>query len=151
MPALFSRLARAGEGEGIKFSFQGRTGKTRDSHRVVWYAGQLDKNGGSEGEGVKGMQTRVVEALFRAYFEEEKNITDREVLIDAGVSAGIERGELEKLLDSEEGGKEVDEEAERAQRGFITGVPHFTVQGRYEVGGAEEPEAFLDIFNFVKE
>lgn len=147
MEGLFSRLARAGEGEGIKFSFDGRTGQTRDSHRVVWYAGQLEKNGRSEGE----LKTRVVEALFRAYFEEEKNITDRGVLVDAGVSAGIERGELERLLDSEEGGKEVDEEAERAQRGFITGVPHFTVEGKYEVGGAQEPEAFLDIFNFVKD
>ena len=151
---LFARLAQAGEGEGIKFQFGGRVGRTRDSHRVIWYAGQLDKkNVGSEGGsgGIGGMQTRIVEKLFRAYFEEEKNITDRGGLVDAGVAVGIERGEMEKLLDSETGGKEVDEEAERAQRGLVTGVPHFTVQGKYVVGGAEDPEVFVDIFKRVKE
>lgn len=96
------------------------------------------------------MQTRVVEELFRAYFEEERNITDRAVLVDAAVKAGLERGEMEKLLESEAAGREVDAEAERAQRQLVTGVPYFTIQGKYAVGGAEEPEVFKEIFEKVK-
>lgn len=144
--SLFGRLAAAGEDDGIKFRFGGRTGNTRDSHRVIWYAGQLDK--GSE---KRGLATAVVEGLFKAYFEEERNITDWDVLVDAAVKAGIKKDEVVKLLESGEGGAEVDEEAERARRRLVTGVPYFTVQGHYAIGGAEEPDVFLEVFNRVKE
>lgn len=151
MGGLFARLAAAGEGEGIAFKFGGRTGKTRDSHRVIWYAGRKEhEEEGLKSEGGVGVQNRVVEELFRAYFEEERNITDRAVLVDAAVKAGFERAEMEKLLESEDGATEVDHEAERAQRQLVTGVPFFTVQGKYHVGGAEEPAAFLKIFDKVK-
>lgn len=92
----------------------------------------------------------MVEGLFRAYFEEEKNITDRAVLLDAATGAGFERSEIEKMLESGDGGNEVDAEAERARRQLVTGVPYFTVQDKYEVGGAEEQDVFLDIFDRVK-
>ncbi|GAD97813.1 thioredoxin, putative [Paecilomyces variotii No. 5] len=143
--ALFSRLAAVGAEEGIAFKFGGRSGRTRDSHRLIAYAGKKQ-------DGVsQGLQTRVVEALFRAYFEEEKNITDRAVLLEAGVRAGLDKAEVEKLLDSDEGGAEVDAEAESARRRFISGVPHFTIQGKYVVSGAETPDAFLEAFEVVKQ
>lgn len=99
---------------------------------------------------VGGLQTRVAEQLFRAYFEEEKNITDREVLVQAAVGAGLERAAVEQLLGSEEGGKEVDLEAERARRQLVTGVPYYMVQGQYAVEGADEPDTFLEVFEQVK-
>ncbi|KAL1858392.1 hypothetical protein Plec18167_006912 [Paecilomyces lecythidis] len=143
--ALFSRLAAVGAEEGIAFKFGGRTGRTRDSHRLIEYAGKK-QDGNSD-----GLQTRVAEALFRAYFEEEKNITDRAVLLEAGVKAGLDKAEVEKLLDSDEAGAEVDADAERARRSFISGVPHFTIQGKYVVSGAESPDAFLEAFDAVKQ
>ncbi|OJI82403.1 hypothetical protein ASPTUDRAFT_126847 [Aspergillus tubingensis CBS 134.48] len=139
--AIFDRLGAVGQSEGIKFSFGGRTGNTRDSHRLMWYAGQKEK---------EKKDTRVAEELFRAYFEEEKNVTDREVLVQAGVGAGLERSEVERLLDGEEGGKEVDLEAEKARRQLVTGVPYYMVQGQYAVEGADEPETFLEVFKQVK-
>ncbi|PYH89742.1 thioredoxin, partial [Aspergillus ellipticus CBS 707.79] len=160
--AIFERLTAVGRTEGVQFSFGGRSGRTRDSHRVVWLAGQREKEleEGKKGaaavqepaeEGViGGLQTRVVERLFRAYFEEEKNITDPEVLVQAAVGAGLEREAVEKLLDSEEGGDEVDLEAERARRQLVTGVPYFMIQGQYAVEGADEPETFLEVFEQVK-
>ncbi|BCS24802.1 DsbA family oxidoreductase [Aspergillus puulaauensis] len=150
--AMFSRLSAIGEAEGISFKFGGRLGRTRDSHRLAWFAGLKEEGQGSgNGDGViGGLQTRVVEKLFRAYFEEEKNITERGVLVDAGVAAGLEKGEVEGLLDSDAGGMEVDQEAEAARRQFVTGVPYFMVQGQYAVEGAEEPDTFLDIFQRIK-
>ncbi|OOF89940.1 hypothetical protein ASPCADRAFT_410504 [Aspergillus carbonarius ITEM 5010] len=152
--AIFGRLAAVGQADGIAFSFGGRTGNTRDSHRLLWYAGQREKEGtvtATTEEGtVGGLQTRVAEQLFRAYFEEEKNITDREVLVQAAVGAGLERAAVEQLLGSEEGGKEVDLEAERARRQLVTGVPYYMVQGQYAVEGADEPDTFLEVFEQVK-
>jgi predicted DsbA family dithiol-disulfide isomerase len=161
--AIFSRLAAAGETDGIAFKFGGKTGNTRDSHRVLWYAGLKEKEAGIRGgavatngdaskEKVGGLQTRVAEQFFRAYFEEEKNITDRKVLVDSAAAAGLDRGEVERFLESSnEGGKEVDLEAERARRRLVTGVPYFTVQGQYAIEGADEPETFLEVFDKVKQ
>ncbi|GAQ38777.1 hypothetical protein AtubIFM54640_000244 [Aspergillus tubingensis] len=154
--AIFDRLGAVGQSEGIKFSFGGRTGNTRDSHRLMWYAGQKEQEKKDveekkeENVVIGGLQTRVAEELFRAYFEEEKNVTDREVLVQAGVGAGLERSEVERLLDGEEGGKEVDLEAEKARRQLVTGVPYYMVQGQYAVEGADEPETFLEVFKQVK-
>lgn len=148
--AMFKRLSAVGEGEGIIFKFGGNTGLTRDSHRLLWYAGEEEAKHPTS-SGIGGLQTRVAEKLFAAYFEEEKNITDPRVLLEAGVNAGLDREAVLKLLDSEDGGAEVDSEAKAAARKLVTGVPFFSVQGKYSVEGADEPETFLEIFEKVKE
>jgi predicted DsbA family dithiol-disulfide isomerase len=136
-----AHLARLGKDIGIEFKFGGRTGNTRDSHRLI----QLGK---TKGEGV---QTRVVEELFKAYFENEEDIVDKATLLRRGVMAGLEEAEVREWLESDKGGAEVDREVGEAKRRFVTGVPNFTVNGRYEVQGAEEPAAFLQVFGEIKE
>lgn len=150
--AIFARMGTVGEGEGIKFSFGGNSGSTRDSHRLLWYAGQQEKLGGGAGDGlIGGVQTRVAEQLFRAYFEEEKNITDLKVLVEAGVGGGLDREEVKKVLNEDVGAEEVDLEAKTAASRLVSGVPYITVQGKYHVEGADEPETFLEIFKKIKE
>ncbi|KAI5248874.1 thioredoxin-like protein [Aureobasidium subglaciale] len=134
------RLSEIGAELGINFAYGGKTGNTRDSHRVV----QLAKLKGEE------TQTRVMEKLFNAYFEKNEDITDHAVLTKAAVGGGLEEQEVKEWLSSDKGGPEVDREVAAAQRRFISGVPHFTIQGKYEVGGAEEPATFLRIFEEVK-
>lgn len=95
------------------------------------------------------MQTRVVEELFASYFEKEEDITDHGVLLSCATKAGLEEKGVRALLESEEGGEEVDKEVGDAKRKFVTGVPNFTINGRYEVQGAEEPAAFLEIFERI--
>jgi predicted DsbA family dithiol-disulfide isomerase len=152
--AIFARLAAAGEEDGIAFNFGGNTGSTRDSHRLLWFAGQQEAEAAqtqAPKEGVVGgLQTRVAEQLFRAYFEEEKNITDLRVLVKAGELAGLEKGAVENLLEGEGGGQQVDEEAKTAARQLVSGVPYISIQGKYHVEGADQPETFLEIFEKVK-
>ncbi|KAI7162517.1 WD40 repeat-like protein [Hortaea werneckii] len=134
-------LARLGSQVGINFAFGGRTGNTRDSHRLV----QLAKTKG------EGMQTKVIEQLFNAYFEVNEDITDQEVLIQRGIKAGLDEQEVRDWMVNGKGGPEVDKEVAMAQQKFVTGVPNFTINGKYEVQGAEEPAAFLQIFGEVKD
>ena len=153
--AMFARLSTTGEADGISFKFGGNTGSTRDSHRLVWYAGKEEEKARAAGAVnpsgvVGGLQTRVVEKLFRAYFEEEKNITDVDVLTEAAVGAGLDREVVTKLLEGEDGAEEVDAEALHASRRLVSGVPHFTIQNKYLVEGADEPETFLEVFERVK-
>ncbi|KAK3680711.1 hypothetical protein LTR37_021100 [Vermiconidia calcicola] len=133
-------LARLGKQVSIDFSFEGKTGNTRDSHRLV----QLAKIKG------ENMQTKVIEQLFNAYFEVNEDITDREVLIARGVKAGLAENEVRDWMNSDRGGNEVDKEVAKAQEKFISGVPNFTLNGKYEVQGAEEPQAFLQVFDEIK-
>lgn len=137
---IFSRLSEVGRSVNINFKFGGKTGNTRNSHRLV----QLGKTKSP------AMQTKVVEALFAAYFENEQDITSMDVLKQAGVTAGLDATEVEDWLASDRGGKEVDEEVLRATRQHITGVPNFTINGQYEVGGAQDPEVFLELFEKIK-
>lgn len=144
MDAIFARLAAAGQQEGIQFKFGGKTGRTRDSHRLIYLTGK--KYGGE-------VQTKVVLELFRAYFEEERNITDKAVLLKAAVGGGVPQSEAQAWLDnSDEGGAEVEREAKEAsQVKFVSGVPHYTINGRFVVEGAEEPDVFVEMFERVKE
>jgi predicted DsbA family dithiol-disulfide isomerase len=53
-------------------------------------------------------------------------------------------------LKSDKGGGEVDVEVEEARRLGISGVPNFTINGRYEVGGAQDSSVFLRLFEKIK-
>jgi predicted DsbA family dithiol-disulfide isomerase len=137
---MFERLAQVGKDCGINFKFGGKTGNTRDSHRLI----QLGKTKSP------AMQTRVVEEFFKKYFEQEADITSHEVLKDAAVRAGLDAKEVDEWLNSDNGGKEVDAEVLQAQRNQISGVPNFTIQGKYEIGGAQDPSVFLRVFERIK-
>lgn len=96
------------------------------------------------------MQTRVIEELFAAYFENEKDITSHETLLEAAEKAGLDKNEAKDWLDSDKGGPEVDKEVQDAYAQNIHGVPNFTINGKYEVGGAQEPAAFVQLFERLK-
>jgi predicted DsbA family dithiol-disulfide isomerase len=134
-------LARLGKQVGIDFKFGGKTGNTRDSHRLV----QLGKTKS------EAMQTKVMEELFNAYFENEEDITQLDTLIKRGIKAGLPEQEVRAWMEGGKGGEEVDKEVRQAQQKFVTGVPNFTINGRFEVQGAEEPSAFLQVFGEVKD
>ena len=137
---IFERLDAAGKEAGINFSFGGKTGNTRDSHRLI----QLGKTKGPD------MQTKVVEELFKSYFENEEDITSHEVLKGAGVKAGLPPNEVETWLASDKGGNEVDREVHEAQMKDIHGVPHFTFQNKYAISGAQDPQGFVRLFEKIK-
>lgn len=134
------RMSELGKAEGINFKYGGKTGNTRDSHRLL----QLGKTKGPL------VQTRIIEELFAAYFENEKDITSRDVLTEAGVRAGLDKKEVKEWLKSDQGGPEVDREVVQARQQHITGVPNFTINDKYEIGGAQEPAAFVQIFERLK-
>jgi predicted DsbA family dithiol-disulfide isomerase len=89
---------------------------------------------------------KVVEALFAGYFENEKDITSHDMLLEAAVTAGLDEKEAKEWIGSEKGGKEVDAEVREAQQNMVSGVPFFTINGRFEVEGAQDSSAFLRLF-----
>lgn len=142
--ALTRRMALMGQSEGICFSFQGKMGNTRDAHRLVQLARAREAQSA-------GVQERLMAALMRAYFEEGGDITSHELLLRAAAEAGLDGGEAKAWLEGGKGGDEVDAEVEEAYAKGISGVPHFIINDKYEIGGAQEVEAFLGEFMRAKE
>ena len=140
---MHQRLGAVGRGAGIEFKFGGRVGNSRDSHRVVWLA---KKKNGPEGE------AKAIDGLFRAYFEEEKDITDYSVLRSVAKQAGVPEDEFEKaIVQSDEGGQEVDRMVRAAAAGGVTGVPDFNIQNKYSFSGARAPEEMVELWEKIKE
>jgi predicted DsbA family dithiol-disulfide isomerase len=139
--AIHARMNEVGKSVGINFKWGGKTGNTRDSHRLI----QLGKTKSPE------TQTKIVEALFAAYFENEQDITDHDVLLAAAKKAGLDEAEARKwIVESDEGGKLVDAEVKEAQERNISGVPHFTLNERFEVEGAQDSTAFVRLLERLK-
>lgn len=97
------------------------------------------------------MQNKVVAQLFQSHFEDSGDITSTEMLVDAAAKAGLIREEAKKWLDEGKGGEEVDREVEEAYAKGVHGVPNFTINGKYQLEGAQDPEEFLKAFVRAKQ
>jgi predicted DsbA family dithiol-disulfide isomerase len=123
------RLTALGQELGIPFNFSaiGISPNTLDAHRMIRWA-------------FGGRQDAMVEALFRAFFVDAKNLADPIVLTEIGASAGFPREALTALLQSDEDAASVREEIAAAQNLGIQGVPFFIFGQKYAVSGAETAE-----------
>jgi predicted DsbA family dithiol-disulfide isomerase len=131
---LDARVVAAGQSEGIRFAFDRieRTPNTLDAHRLIGLA---------ERQGVQGA---VVEALFRAYFTEGRDISGRRTQLDVGAGAGRDRHESEALLTGDDGLEATKDGDAMARRFLAEGVPFFIVNGTLTLVGARQPDAFLE-------
>ena len=127
------QLLAAGQEEQIPFAFEKiqRTPNTFSAHRLVWHAAQ------------QGKQDKVVEALFRAYFLEGKNIGDVKILTHVADEAGLDRTEAETFLASDKGVVEVQGEEAAGRKLGIRGVPYFVLNGSIAISGAQSPDIFV--------
>lgn len=133
---IHATLAGYGKDAGITFNFEAiRIGpNTLDAHRLVHWAG-------IEGRDV---QDRVVTALFKANFEEGRNIGDRAVLSEISAAAGMDGKVVERLLASDADSDTIIEEIDAAQKMGVSGVPFFIVNSKYGISGAQTPDVLED-------
>lgn len=134
---LDANILAVGKQEGIHFVFDRmeRTPNTLDAHRLIWLADQ------------EGCQDAVVEALFRAYFTEGRDISNCQTLIDVVAEAGLDRQRAEAMLNSDEGMDAIKEAGEQARRFRVDSVPLFVINNEITLPGAHPPEDFLTAFN----
>ena len=141
MAAMTQHITQMGHSVGINFSPGGKIGSTHDAHRLI-HLTQATKS--------PDIQNALVEKLFEAFHELEKDISSKEVLREIAVDAGLSGPEVEEWLDSNLGGDIVDAEA-LASRREGSGVPRFIIQGVHRVSGAQDSQELLEIFVQVKE
>ncbi len=138
---IYSRIVDAGREENIPFEFDriAVSPNTLDAHRVIRWAA-------SEAPGV---QDRLVEALFRMFFTEGKNIGDNTVLLEAAEEAGMDRAITEGLLTGDADRTEVEQEIEVARKMGVTGVPCFILDNKYAVMGAQPADVLANAIREV--
>ncbi|KAI0133653.1 hypothetical protein BJ170DRAFT_607055 [Xylariales sp. AK1849] len=173
-PSTLNEWTRLGAEVGINFSWQhGRTGNSRDSHKLLRLAlestptmarsssfTQAFSRGPAPGQetstaqplGARGPQTqmRLVETIYREYFENNYDLSDRSWLLSLGTSLlNIPAAEIQDCLESEEWDAAIDRLSERNRQDF-NAVPVFILQGRFVAGGWQRPEMFIEIFERIR-
>jgi predicted DsbA family dithiol-disulfide isomerase len=129
-------VTAAGAAEEIAFHFEriDRTPNTRDAHRLIWLAQE------------RGVQDAAVEAVFRAYFVEGRNMNDRSTLVALAIEVGIPQSEAERFFATDEGTAEVVAEEKRSHALGVHGVPTFVAAGVPLFSGAQPPDLMAEEF-----
>ncbi|OCP01011.1 MULTISPECIES: DsbA family oxidoreductase [unclassified Ensifer] len=129
-------LRELGSADGIAFDFDAVkiSPNTLDAHRLVRWAA-------TDGADV---QSAVVDRLFKANFEEGRNVGDHAVLLDIAEAAGLDRPVIAALLSSDADKDAVKEEVDMAREMGVTGVPCFIIEGQYAVMGAQSVEVLTN-------
>jgi predicted DsbA family dithiol-disulfide isomerase len=134
---LYNTISETARREGILFRFDRikRSPSSIDAHRLVRYAARY------------GRADAMVEALFSAHFTDGLDIGDHAVLTAVAVACGLDAGDANWFLLSEQETDAVHAENLRAHRLGINGVPCFVIGGGHAIAGAQEPEVIERLFD----
>lgn len=110
-----------------------RIPNTLDAHRLILWAG------------LQGRQNAVVTAIFRAYWDEGRDIGTPEVLADIAATAGMDRATTLRLLASDADAADLIARDADARHKGVTSVPTFLIAQHYVVSGAQPPELWADV------
>ena len=129
-------LTGLGHEAGINYNFEAiKIGpNTLDAHRLIHWALV---------EGPE-IHDRVTTALFKANFEEGRNIGDATVLLDIAQEAGLDREVIGRLLATDADIDTVKTEIQSAQRMGVSGVPFFIVDQKYGISGAQTADVLAE-------
>ena len=123
----------------INFEAMARTPNTLDAHRLIHWAG------------IEQCQYEAVDALFKAYFVDGRDIGDREVLGDIADSIGMDAAVVGKLLASDADCDAIRQRDAHSREMGITAVPTFVVAGKHAVPGAQPAELWQKVIEEIRE
>lgn len=112
---------------------------TFDAHRLIHLAKE------------EGKQKEAKDAFLSAYFEKGLNVSDTEVLKAVMEDLGINKDEVEKVLNSDQYASAVRDDVALSQKYGIQGVPFFLINQKYGVSGAQPVESFVDALSQIRE
>jgi predicted DsbA family dithiol-disulfide isomerase len=125
-----------GEGEGPPAMMW----NTFDAHKVLAWV--LHAYGPEE-------QNELKLALFKAHFNQRRNIGQRDVLLDIVEENDFDREAADAIIDNDEMSQHVRSEQAQAHDLNITGVPAMIVEGKMMIPGAQAPEVYVNALRRV--
>lgn len=132
---VYGQIAQAAEESGLEIDFASieRTPNTLDAHRLIHWAG------------IEGRQTAVVTALFKAYFQEGKDIEDPATLRAIAEGAEMDGDMIARLLASDADRADIIARDSHARQRGVNSVPTFIVANTHVVPGAQPPELWEQV------
>lgn len=141
------QMRGAGERAGYSFAYAGEQPEppamlwnTFAAHKLLKWA--LIEAGAAK-------QTELKLALFDAHFQQRRNLSDPQVLVDCAVALGLDADGARAALDDEVLSQIVRREQAMAWDMNISGVPAMLVQGKFLIPGAQEPEVYAQALRRV--
>ncbi len=129
---MFEYTQKAGETAGVKLDFNkiSLAVNTTLSHQLIARAPENIKND-------------IVEAIYKAYFEDNLNIGDIEVIIGIGTAHQINPTELRNQLTDNAAVDKILAESIFARLNNITSVPFFIINNQVKINGSHSVEVFI--------
>lgn len=134
-------ISKLGIEDGIDFKYATTLyTNTRDAHRLMKFA--QTKNDSK-------LIDKLSSALFDAYFTKNLKLADKNVLTDIACSIGLEKNEVEYVLNSNMYNDDVVKDEEIALNGGIRAVPFYLFDGKYSIPGALSYNDFKSVLNQI--
>lgn len=114
-----------------------RTPNTVNAHRLIHWAG------------LEGRQSMMVNRLFRAYFQEGRDIGNSSELIRLGKDAGLDEKVVARLLDTDADIDAIRQADRLARSRGITGVPFFILDKSHAISGAQPTDLWVQVIDQI--
>ena len=133
---MFDYTQKAGEAAGVKLDINkiSLAVNTRLSHQLIAIAPENIKND-------------IVEAIYKAYFEDNLNLGDIEVIIAIGTAHQLNPTELRRQLTDDAAIDKIMAESIFARFNNITSVPSFIINNQVKIDGSHSVEVFVQALN----
>ena len=130
------RLSEAALESGVTFNWAKVTKSvnTRMAHMLVAAASTVQRGGD------------MTAALFKAYWQDGRDIGDLETLVAIAVEQGFDEQAARDELANDELRETIIGLEAHAQKVGVTGVPFFIVDGKLAVSGAQPPDVWTQVF-----
>ncbi|MDR6549322.1 DsbA family oxidoreductase [Paenibacillus qinlingensis] len=132
LQAMLQQVTQAGQASGLHFDFSkvAKMPNTLKAHQLIAIAPNEVKK-------------ELVDELFKAYFEDGKDIGDVDFLLEVAGRLGMDPQQTRLRLVAKEGLEGVEDDLEFASQAGVTGVPFFVVNRKYALTGAQPATTFL--------
>ncbi|MBO9129260.1 DsbA family oxidoreductase [Bacillus sp. 165] len=133
-------VAQQAAAAGLQFNFDTMIPtNTLDAHRIAKFAE------------TKGKDAKVTESLLKAHFTDSKHIGDHETLTELAVEAGLDRQEVQSILQGNDYTEDVRADESKAREIGVQGVPFFVLNNKYAISGAQSKDVFMGALQKVWE
>lgn len=126
-------ISELGYKEGLEFNYSSTLfTNNMDAHRIIKMLQDRKSN----------LVDTLQEELLCAYFSKNKELADRQVLLEITDKYGINSNEVINMLDSDDYKEQVLQEEQEAYNLGVRAVPYFLIDDEITVTGAQTQEVF---------
>ena len=139
MSGFYDQLRRRGKEAGIIFGNRAILSNSKLALEASEYARDM------------GKYNAFHENIFHAYFTEELDIGNLDVLAALAKKSSLDDTDLRKALKDGRYSKRLEQARKEAQTINLTGVPTFIINAKHKIVGAQPIDVFRDLFHEMGE